>query len=94
MQTLKLKDATVTSVAASASNVTLLSINIKREAASIFNDSTNNLYLKFGQTASTNSYTIKMEAGSFYELSTPCYCGVIDGIWDGTNGAARVTEMS
>lgn len=86
-------NSSVTSVAASLSSVTLLSSNPNRKSASFFNDSTATLYLKLGSTASSTSFTIKMEPSSFYELSIPCYSGVIDGIWDAINGAVRVTEI-
>ena len=83
----------VTSVSASASNVTLLEEDPQRKGFFLFNDSSNNCYVKFGTTASTTSFTIKMAAGSFYEIEYPNYRGQIDAIWDGTNGAMRVTEI-
>lgn len=81
-----------TNVSASTSNVTILSANSNRLNATIFNDSLNILYLKLGVVASTTSFTVKIPAGSYYELPIK-YIGVIDGIWDGTDGAARVTEL-
>lgn len=80
-------------VSASASNVTLLSANAKRVDVSIFNDSTNNLFVKLGATASTSSFAVKILPGGYYELPFR-YLGRIDGIWDGTNGAARILEAS
>ena len=84
----------VTSVAASASNVTLLASNANRLGASFYNDSTKNCFLKLGTTASSSSFTIKMAANSFYELLFPAYTGIIDGIWDVANGNMRVTELT
>jgi hypothetical protein len=59
----------------------------------IFNDSTAILYVKFGTTASTTSYTVKMLAGQYFEFPGPAiYTGRVDGIWDSATGAARITE--
>ena len=85
---------TQSSVASSASNVTLLAANAARKGASIFNDSTTNLFVKFGATASTTSFAVKMIPFSYFELEFPCYTGIIDGIWDTANGSARVNEMT
>lgn len=86
--------AALTNVASSATNVTLLASNASRRRAMIFNDSTKNLYVKFGTTASTTSFTILMQNQSYYEVPEPVYTGQIDGIWSAANGAARVTEIT
>jgi hypothetical protein len=86
--------ASVASVASSASSVTLLASNANRRGAAFFNDSTAVCYLKFGATASTSSFTVRMAAASYYELPTPVYTGIIDGIWASANGAMRVTELT
>lgn len=86
--------SSVTNVTASTSNVTLLASNSNRLGASIYNDSTRDLYLKLGATASTSSFTVKVRKGAFYEVAFG-YTGIIDGIWEsGVTGAARVTENS
>ena len=84
----------VTKVASSATNVTLKVSNSLRLQLFIFNDSTNILYVKFGQTASLSDYTLKILAGGFYELPYPVYTGRVDGIWDSVNGNAYITEMT
>lgn len=85
----------VTSVAASATNVTLLSSSATRKGAYFFNDADKYCYLKLGTTATTASYTIKMAAGSFYEIPYPCYTGRIDGIWEAApTGSMRITELT
>lgn len=86
--------STVTSVAASATNVTLLSSNASRTGAAFFNDSTSIAYLKLGATATTSSFTVKMISNSYYELPDPCYTGIIDCIWDSATGSMRITELS
>lgn len=87
-------NSSVTSVASSATNVTLLAANSNRKGATFYNDSTKILYLKMGATASTSSFTIKMAANSYFELPLPCYTGIIDGLWSNVNGAVNVTEFT
>lgn len=86
--------ATLANVASSASNVTLQASNASRKGWYCFNDSTQVLYVKFGATASSSSFTVKLDAGAFYEMPVPvAYTGIIDGIWASANGNARVTEL-
>jgi hypothetical protein len=84
---------TLANVASSASSVTLIASNASRLGATIHNDSTQILYVKFGTTASATSYTVKMVADAYYEVPYG-YTGRIDGIWASANGNARVTELT
>jgi len=85
--------ATVTRVAAAVSSTQLLAANSIRLAASFYNDSTADLYLKFGTAASATSKTVTVPAGGIYELpGLPVYGGVIHGIWTSATGAADITE--
>lgn len=87
--------ATLANVAGSASSVTVLAANSNRKGAVIHNDSTAILYLKFGATASTTSFTYKLNGGETFETAMPVvYTGIIDGIWASATGAARVTELT
>lgn len=86
--------ATLANVASSASNVTIIASNASRKGAIVQNDSTQVLYLKFGATATSSSYTVKMSAGDYYEFPQPVYTGIVDGIWASSNGSARVTEIA
>lgn len=87
--------STLSSVSASASNVTLLSANTNRKGAIFYNDSTAICYLKFGTTASSTSFTIKMSAGSTMIIdSNPIYRGRVDAIWESATGAMRITELT
>lgn len=83
---------TTANVASSASNVTLFSSASDANGRCVYNDSTAVLYVKFGATASTTSYTVQIAAGGFYEFPQPVYAGQVDGIWASANGAARVTS--
>jgi len=82
-----------TNIASSITNVTLLSANTARLGATIFNDSTSNLGLKLGATASATSFTVKMQPDSYFEVPFGYY-GIIDGIWNSAVGSARITELT
>jgi hypothetical protein len=88
--------STLSNVASSATNVTILASNANRKGMMLFNDSSATLYLKFGATASTTSYTVQIGPNGYYEApaSVYLYTGIMDGIWSAANGSARVTELS
>jgi hypothetical protein len=85
----------VTSVADTATSTTLLASNANRLGASIANDSSSVLYVKFGTTASATDYTVRLSQYAYYEVPFN-YTGRIDGIWatDPGDGAARITELT
>lgn len=91
--TSKTATATLSNVAGSATSVTLIASNTDRLGATIVNDSSVNLYVKFGSTASATSYTVKMVASAYYEVPYG-YTGIITGIWDSATGNARVMEST
>lgn len=87
--------ATVTRVSASATSITLLSSNEERRGAVFYNDSTSICYLKFGTTASSSSFTVRLTGQSEFVLdSCPIYTGRIDAIWALASGAMQVTELT
>lgn len=86
--------ATLTNVGSSATNVTLKASNTARLGLMLYNDSTSSCYVKFGATASSTSFTVFMGPTAYYELPSPCYSGIVDGIWVSANGNMRVTELS
>jgi len=86
--------ATQSSVASSASSVTILAANTARDGATIYNDSTQILYLLLGTgPASSTVHTVQMAAASYYEVPYG-YTGIITGIWASANGSARVTQLT
>lgn len=86
--------ATTSSVADSATSVSLLAANTARVGATVYNDSTEALYLKLGATASLTDFTVKLVAGAYYEAPYG-YVGAIDGIWAANaSGSARITEVA
>lgn len=85
----------VTRVASnSAVSQTLLASNTNRKQTIFYNDSTGVQYLKFGTTASTTDFTVRMTSQSYYELPLPVYTGRIDSISGNNNGAIQVTELT
>jgi hypothetical protein len=87
--------ATVSSVAGSATAVTLFAAGAGNDAAArtIRNDSTADLYVKFGASASTTDHTVKLDPGAYYEVPAPVYDGLITGIWTSATGSARLTQV-
>lgn len=85
--------ATQTSVASSATSVTLLAANSSRKAFTVFNDSTQILYVSFTATSTTSAYSVKLFPNGAY-LSDFIYTGIITGIWASANGAAKLTEFT
>lgn len=92
-------NSTVTAVASSAANVTLLAANKRRKHYKIQNFSTQILYVKEGMTAGftgTPSFSYPLNPGATYEApdfgDDDVYNGIIDGIWVAANGYALVTE--
>lgn len=92
----------LTSVASSATSVTILAGNPQRKGARIQNTSTAILYLRFGTGAATDTtaHNVQLAANTAYELPTfeangtsHCYTGQITGIWAAENGQANVTEF-
>ena len=90
---------TATSVASSASSVNIINANPNRIQASIFNESTQILYLllsggvtNFSQ-ASTTNYSVQIPSNTRYEIPYN-YQGQVVGIWAAANGFARITEIT
>lgn len=86
-------NATVARVSSSASSVALKALSSGRRSLTVFNESTQVLYLKYGGvSASTTDYTVQIGAGGFYEAPQPVFRGPVWGVWASANGAAQVTE--
>jgi hypothetical protein len=85
--------STPTTVASSVTSVTILASNSNRKGATIWNDSTANLFIELGATATQAAFTAKLSAGGYYEVPFR-YSGVISGIWSAANGNALVRELT
>lgn len=92
MEETPVDNAILASVAGSASSVTLFAANKAARGRIVVNDSTANLFLAYGATATTSAYTAKISPAGYWEGPKPLYRGVISGIWDAAAGNARLTE--
>ncbi|HET8685109.1 MAG TPA: hypothetical protein VFM18_00430 [Methanosarcina sp.] len=84
----------ITTVASSATSVQLLGTNTNRRNYVINNSATTPLYISFGTSASTTSYSISLQPGDSYESNLVVFTGQINGIWSGSpTGNANITEL-
>ena len=87
--------STVTTVAVAAVATTLLVANVARQGAAIYNDDNARLFVKLGVGATTGNFTVRLDGRGFYELSFPCYTGIITAIRAaGPAGSVQVTELT
>ena len=91
MSTIRPQSATLANVSSSATSVAVFAATAYANGRTVYNDSTQVLYLKYGATASSTSYTVQLAAGAYYEFPQPVYSGEVDGIWASANGNARTT---
>lgn len=84
---------TVTSVAGSATSVTLKASNTNRLGLTLYNNSTADAYVKLGATATTADFTVKLVQDGYYEVPFN-YTGIVDCIWSSATGAMLVTELT
>lgn len=87
-------NATISSIASSASSVILLASNPVRKGFIMFNDSTKVAAIAYAATASATTFTVRMPAGSLYEINNSSYTGSVSAIWNAANGFMRITELS
>jgi hypothetical protein len=85
--------STPSTVSASTTSGALLAANSNRVGATIWNNSTANLFIDLDSAASTTDFSAKISPGGYYELPFR-YTGVISGIWDAANGNALVRELT
>lgn len=91
---LRCTTGTITSVASNAGSVAILASNANRLGGSVFNESTQILYLSWSATAaSITVYSAQVLPGGYTEIPFG-YTGQLTGIWASANGSARVTEMT
>lgn len=86
--------AAVTSTTVATSSVTVIAANSNRRALLLYNDGGNVVYVKFGTSASTSSFTVRLPANTVYELPVPMYSGIITAIRSSGTGAVLATEVT
>jgi hypothetical protein len=89
---------TVSSVASSASSVTLLAANPNRNGLVISNNSTAILYVLLGGGTATATTANSFQLATLEHIAVPdfhgsTFKGAITGIWAAANGSAQITEM-
>jgi len=77
--------------ASSATVITLKTANASRKELIIHNNSTANLFIKYGTGASLTAFTARVEPQAIFFASTT---EVVTGIWDAVNGDAQITETT
>lgn len=94
MSTIGRQTAVQTSVAASATSVTLFTATSAANRRIITNDADQVLYVSFSGAASTTNFIYKLAVGDTRELTHPVFAGAITGIWAGApTGAARLASF-
>lgn len=86
--------STITTVAASATSVTLLAANPARRRLVINNHSGSAVFVAFAATATATAYTYKIPANSNVDGVLNDYTGIVTGIWNTATGNAIITEIS
>lgn len=83
----------VTTVASSASSVSLLAANTRRAGVSVQNTSTAILYLLVGGGTATitTAHSIQIPSNAYWEAPYG-FTGALSGIWASANGSANITE--
>lgn len=87
--------ASVTKLDSAATSAQLLAANPARKGLILQNTDANDVYVKYGTTASATSFTVKVPGnGGYWEMPTLVYTGRIDAIWaaDGA-GSLIATEL-
>lgn len=87
--------ASLTSLASTAASQQLLPVNTSRKGLILQNTDANDVYVKYGTTASATDFTVKIAGnGGYWEMPTPIYLGRLDAIWaaDGA-GSLYATEL-
>lgn len=87
--------AATSNVAATTTSTTALASNALRRSATFYLEGNGVAYIKFGATASTTSYTVKLTRDGYYEVPAH-YTGIIDVVFnnDSSNVVLRVTEIT
>ena len=92
---LKASTSARASLTQSSTSVTAQAANAARLQWTCHNNPTQqaDLFLKFGATASTTDYDVRLKPLEYYEMPLPIYTGRIDAIWKSTGaGFARTAE--
>lgn len=82
-----------TNVVAAAADTQLLAAAAgERIFASVYNDSSSDVYVKWATGASATSFAIKLAAGGYVEVPKAMVKNAVHGFWVTATGNARVVE--
>ena len=85
--------ATLTNKTSSQASQSFLASNTSRKGATIFNDSAAVLYIAYAATATSTAFTYRINPNEQWNMPV-LFTGAISGIWEESQGAARITELS
>lgn len=86
----------ITNLTQSPSSQVVLTSNVNRKGFILYNDASVKVFISFGATASSTSFTLQIPANSGYESAqTVVYKGTVSAAWNsGTSGFMRITELT
>lgn len=87
--------ATITTLTSATTSAQLLASTAGRKGLYLTNTDENPVYVKYGTTASSTNFTVKIPSNGYWEMPYPIYTGRIDAIWtaDGS-GSLISTEIT
>jgi len=94
VQEQKASTASISRTATSTISANIQASNANRLGLIVFNDSSSYMFLKYGSTASSTSFTYKINPGANWEMPKPIYTGAVDVILDAGSGNAQTTETT
>jgi hypothetical protein len=77
-------------VNSAATSVTIAAANTARVGLLLNNTDANDLYIKYGATATLTDFTVRIPTGGYWEMPQPIYTGIIDGIWSADGSGAAI----
>ena len=84
----------LTSTTVGTSNITLLSANSARKGFIIWNNGAAEIYVKFGATATTSAFGVRIESKAFFSaVYGMIYTGIVDAISSAAGNTVLVTEF-
>lgn len=94
-QTVTTATASISRVSNSAANQLLVASNSNRKGLYLYSDNSSqiNCLIKFGLTASSTSFTLKMFPTDTFIMDPPIYSGEVDYICDSATGSMEVSEQ-
>lgn len=82
---------TLTNTSVATSSTTLAASSTSRRGVVVHNDSSQVLFLKYGTSASSTSYTFLVQPGEHWWMPMPLYTGAVTGIAGAATGTWRIT---